>query len=40
MKYEGAKIEIVLADEDITMKIYVSEEGDAKDDEELDWGQW
>lgn len=35
MGYENAKIEVILADEDISMDLIVSEEGDG---DGLDWG--
>ena len=38
MIYENAKIEVILADEDISMDIVESEVGDP--DTGLDWEQW
>lgn len=35
MVYENAKIEVILADEDISMKLEISEEGDGG----INWGE-
>lgn len=37
MVYENAKIEVILADEDISMKLEISEEGDG--DGGINWGE-
>lgn len=37
MVYENAQIEVILADEDISMEIITSEKGDAGDNESTDW---
>ena len=38
MVYENAQIEVILADEDISMDLIISEKGDAGDDGSLDFG--
>ena len=37
MVYENAKIEVILADEEITMDLKVSVEGDGDNEGSLDW---